>query len=118
MVDNNQNISKEKCKKLTLRFQGYTQLLNMEDIICFEYLSRKIFITTRDTVIEYIHMPLRKIKELLGDEFLQIHQSYIINVDFIEYVEFNSQRIKLTGINEKLPIGRTFLKKVVNRVNK
>lgn len=118
LIDYMEDKQKDQIKKLALKFNGFTQLINMKDIIYVEYLSRKIIIITRDDVIEYIHQPLKKFKESLeGEFFLQIHQSIIINIEFIESIELSAQRIKMNRVNNKLPIGRSYLKIVGEKFN-
>ena len=110
------NIVEEK--KLELKFSDFTHIIDMKDIVYAEYLNRRIVIITKEETIEYIHMPMKKFKHLLDDErFLQVHQSIIINMNFVEKIEFNSKKIKLKSIKNGVPIGRSFLKEVRGKLN-
>lgn len=104
-------------EKLVLKFQHMTQLVDMQDIVYVEYKDRKIVIKTHRDEITYIHMPLKRFKELLKGNFIQIHQSIVINMEYIEKVDIAKQQVKQLNIEEYLPIGRSYLKKVGEKTN-
>jgi len=108
---------KEKNDKLALKFNGYTQIIDLKDIMYVEYVNRKIVIKTKKDSIQYIHMPLKKFKKMLSDEFFQIHQSVVVNCDYVEGLESCNQRLRLIDEQTVLPIGRSYKKEVGDRIN-
>ncbi len=118
LVDFLDETYKNETKKLALKFKDFTQLIDMKDIICVEYLNRRIVIITKEDKIEYMRMPMKKFKPLLDEVyFMQVHQSIIINLNFVEKIEFDSKKIKLNSVKHEVPIGRSFLKEVRGKFN-
>jgi two-component system LytT family response regulator len=113
LVDFLDETYKNETKKLALKFKDFTQLIDMKDIIYVEYLNRRIVIITKEDKIEYMRMPMKKFKPLLDEAyFMQVHQSIIINLNYVEKIEFDSKKIKLNSVKHEVPIGRSFLKEV------
>lgn len=94
--------------KLMLRFKNHTQVVYKKDILYIEYRNRKIVIGMPREEIEYIHMPLKSIKLMLPTNFLQVHQSFIVNKHHIKEVDFKAQVITLDAANTIIPIGRSY----------
>ena len=113
LVDYMSEKNMDEEKKLALKFTNFTQLIDMKDIVYVEYLNRRIVIITENETIEYLRMPLKKFKPLLDDErFLQVHQSIIVNLNFVEKIVFDLKKIRFNSIKHEVPIGRSFLKEV------
>lgn len=98
--------------KLLLKFRTHNQWINEKDIYFVEYLSRKIRIHFDQSYIDYKSMPLKDFAILLSDQFLQIHQSIIVNREKIKAVNFSDKLIHLQGQKTELPIGRNFTQSV------
>lgn len=118
LVDFLDETYKNEVKKLALKFKDFTQLIDMKDIIYVEYLNRRIVIITKEDKIEYMRMPMKKFKPLLDEAyFMQVHQSIIINLNYVETIEFDSKKIYLNSVKHEVPIGRSFLKEVRGKFN-
>jgi two-component system LytT family response regulator len=118
LVDFLDETYKNEAKKLALKFKDFTQLIDMKDIIYVEYFNRRIVIITKEDKIEYMRMPMKKFKPLLDEAyFMQVHQSIIINLNYVEKIEFDSKKIKLNSVKHEVPIGRSFLKEVRGKFN-
>lgn len=118
LVDFLDETYKNEAKKLALKFKDFTQLIDMKDIIYVEYFNRRIVIITKEDKIEYMRMPMKKFKPLLDEVyFMQVHQSIIINLNYVEKIEFDSKKIKLNSVKHEVPIGRSFLKEVRGKFN-
>ncbi len=103
-------------KNLALKFKNFTQMIPMNDILYVEYVNRRIIIITKDEKIKYMHMSMKKFKQLLDEDFfMQVHQSVIINSNYVEKIEFDAKSIKLYSVEEEIPIGRSYLKEVRGR---
>lgn len=103
---------REKEFKISLEFRDYTLLIEEREIIFIEYKNRKIVVKTTEKFINYKHMPLKAFKTKLSSDFMQIHQSIIINKVFIESYQKNTQSLRLKGIDYQLPIGRSYKQEV------
>lgn len=104
--------TEEKEETVMLRFRSYTQLVNQSDILFVEYRNRKIVVHTKLEAIEYIHVPLKKFKDELTDDFVQIHQSILVNKTYIGKINLKMQQIELSVGQHQLPIGRSYQNKI------
>lgn len=68
---------------------------------------RKVFVVTKDTKIQTTYTLSKMIDLLNGFDFIQVHQSYLVNMLFI--VEISNKSIKLDN-EEIIPIGFKFYK--------
>ncbi|MBZ4649977.1 LytTR family DNA-binding domain-containing protein [Thermosipho sp. (in: thermotogales)] len=86
--------------------------LSFDDILYFEYFDKNIFaITKNDEYVIKHYKSLGSLEKDLPQNFVRIHKSYIINLNFIE--KFIKEPISLEMKNKKLlPIGKTHLKEV------
>lgn len=59
------------------------------------------------------------LKQLLSyldmNQFLRIHKSYVININYLKQVDIKSKTVSLQ--NEELPIGRTYYSKLSNHIS-
>ena len=99
-------------KKLLLDFRQYKQFVDYSSILYIEYNLRRIFIHTKKEIIKYHCIPLKKFTENFPDNFLQIHQAFIVNIDHVTQVDLSKNNITLTSESKLLPIGKTFQKKI------
>jgi|GEM_PF-1090318 len=61
-----------------------------------------------------VRIQLKKLTENLPDNFLQVHRSYVINLDFLDSLNQTKREI-LIGRNT-IPVGRSFYEDLKNRV--
>lgn len=99
-------------KYLNLEYKGLKQQILLKDIIIVESINRRIFIRTKHEEIKYKQINIIQFVEKLPDYFIQIHQSIIVNKDYIEKIDITGSCIKLSGIAESIPIGVSYRKKV------
>ncbi|MEO1262529.1 MAG: response regulator transcription factor [Bacteroidota bacterium] len=62
-----------------------------------------------------LKMPLKKILEKLGDQFVPIHKSYIVQFDKIEGIDTSTNKVIVN--DTPLPLGRTYKERLLNRFN-
>lgn len=108
------NYITKKDTELTLRLErkGFVNIVKQKDIICLEFKDRKICITTLKEKIYYSGKSLSQIGLDLSEDFIQVHQSFIVNKKYIEYINLTECKISLKGIEFPIPIGRTHKKTV------
>lgn len=105
--------------KITITDDGKTYLVDTDEIIYIETDIGKLHIKTK-TNDYYSKKTLSKIKELLDPTtFIQIHRSYIINLNYIDTVEpgFNHNYIITLSNKTKVTVSRSFVKDVKNKLN-
>lgn len=108
---------KEDITYINLDFKGLKQRINIKDIIYVECKNRRIFIRTQYEEVKYKHMNISQFAKELPDQFIQIHQSIIVNRDYIEKIEMNHNTIKLCGLTDSVPIGISYKKRVGEQIN-
>lgn len=70
-------------------------------------VRRKVRVHTDDKVYDY-YGTLKEVMKSLGEgPFVQVHQAYIVNLDFI--INLGREQIQLKG-DESIPISRTYRK--------
>jgi len=103
--------------KMILTFKNHSQMIFKRDILFVEYHNRKIFIVLAKEKIEYIHMPLKKMKSMLPNYFIQVHQSFVVNKNYIRSINFKEQEIIVADKTNPIPIGRSFRHSVRGALN-
>ncbi|MGN0483370.1 MAG: LytR/AlgR family response regulator transcription factor [Lachnospiraceae bacterium] len=75
-------------KVLNISFKGKTDLINYKDIVYIESSNRVVLIHTLSKGDIRIYKKLDEIEEELNSiDFLRCHQSYIVNVHQVDYVD-------------------------------
>ncbi|OQY09098.1 MAG: DNA-binding response regulator [Marinitoga sp. 4572_148] len=106
-----------KLNKIAVESDDEIIFLDFKDVYYFEYFEKKILVNTKSN--EYILKHFKNLNKLgkeLPPNFLRIHKSYIINLNYIDKLikDLNSLQMK----NDKIiPIGKTHMKDVKNMLN-
>lgn len=109
LINYGANKREEKDNYLNLKQRGYIYRINTRDIIYIESIYKKIKVVTDKEKIEVNNCTLYKIREeLLEEEFVQCHKSFIINRNYIKGVDLVNSLIELSSTDVKVPIGRKY----------
>ena len=98
----------KKSRKLSLMIKGATLVVPADDILYIESNGRKATVHTKDSMHEG-YETLDNLAKRLPGQFIRTHQSYLVNMDKIKYVE--GKRLYLEG-GRQLDISRPRYKKV------
>lgn len=101
------SIKKEK-ETIKLKQRGYIHEIDLKDIIFIEVKYKTIYITTINETLTYKSYTLTKIMEMLSDDFVRCHRSYIINKQYIKEINKKDYEIKLNKTNKVVPYGRQY----------
>ena len=105
--------SKEDGKKIFIKSGHSYFALNYDEISRIEGLKDYvIFHTQKEKHIVY--HSLKKLIAKLPDDFMRIHNSYIINVNYVKEISGNQVFIG----NEQLPIGKSYKSCLIDSINK
>lgn len=79
-------------KKVTFHYKTRKRIntLFLEQIEYFESYKRKVFIHTKDHIHEYYGSLVEVSNNVDSRLFVQIHNSYVVNMDYIKYVDASS----------------------------
>lgn len=95
----------EKCdikEYVTIKTKGELHRICLDDIIYIESEKRNLHIHTNRYTVTYVNQ-LSDMEKQLPQEFIRIHQSYIVNINYIDV--FDSSSVRLIS-NYTLPISR------------
>ncbi len=101
---------KKDMSQITLDYKGHTQKVYLEDIAYVEYKLRRILIKfiNDEEPHRYKYMPLKQFAKDLSDDFIQIHQSLLVNKKHIKNIDRNRHTMVVHGADRALPIGSSF----------
>jgi two-component system response regulator AlgR len=103
---------------LSVRQRDGIRLLKLEDVICL--VAEQKYTTVRHTGGEdLIEDSLRTLEAELGERFLRIHRSALVNRDFIDVVERDAEGrylIRLRGITEPMQVSRRLVTDLKTRL--
>ncbi len=86
--------------------------INQNDIIYVQSDRNYVTVVTKEISLSFIGS-LKKWRESLKEgNFIQIHKSFIVNIDYIEKLTGNLAYIH----KQKIPVGKTFKEELFNRV--
>jgi DNA-binding LytR/AlgR family response regulator len=102
-------IKSSRRRFLPLQQNGSEFLIPFKDIVYLESNGRKIILHTKTEQIEYYSTLNQENDKLFGDEFIRIHQSFIINFYYVKRI--TSKKIMLLNGLE-LPISERYVASV------
>jgi DNA-binding LytR/AlgR family response regulator len=94
--------------KFTFSYKKATFTVPLKEILYFEKNRRQIFIHTLDATYE-TNMTTETLLNKLDNRFVQVHTSYIVNVNFITELNSKSLFVGKNGKeNKEIPMSRKF----------
>ncbi|MBE5963230.1 MAG: response regulator transcription factor [Lachnospiraceae bacterium] len=99
----------EEEPQITVKKDGINYRINIKEIVYISAVPRGVNIRLRDDEITIKYLTLTQLmKRLPEGMFLQCHRMFVINRDYIEYVDMVNQVVKMTGCDERIEIGVTY----------
>ncbi len=102
---------------LTVKIDGINYRISSKDIVYIKAIPRGVCLMMKK---EELRVPYTSIKQLLEklpeERFFQCHRMYVVNQEFIDYVDYVNGMIKLTMCGQ-IEIGVTYKKEVRRRLN-
>lgn len=88
------------------------------DIYYLEAQNKKLLIHTLDHIFETNDTLISLEKTLTSPNFLRIHRSYLVNLDYIKEMEpwFNQTMLLTMRNDEKIPVSRSYVKGFKHRL--
>ena len=105
-------------RKLALIKEGETHLLETAALYYIESVDKRTFVYSKDDCFE-TKLRLYELEETLGDYFLRVSKSMIVNLKKIKGVKSDlSGRMEATMLNgEKIVISRSYVKEIKRRLD-
>lgn len=100
-----EQLSKQNAtKKIALPSANGIHIILVDDIVYAQADSNYCTIVLKDKQQIIVSKPLKEYEELLADKgFLRIHQSYLINIDYVQFFDKIEYTVKL-NTNAVLPV--------------
>jgi archaellum component FlaF (FlaF/FlaG flagellin family) len=108
------SVSEGQEKYITVRSERKNRRIECESILYIESMSDyvRIFLEGEDRVITRTN--ISHLDTMLGDKYLRIHRSYIVNTGKIE--SFSREQVKISG--KYLPVSRTYKERVMKALSR
>ncbi len=104
---------------LRIKNRGFTYVIKQSEIMYIESINRKLIIWTTHEKIDMVSITLYKMLELLSDQFIQCHGSFIVNRQYIRKVDKYKNQLSIESQERKMeiPIGRKFRESVIGLIH-
>lgn len=89
-------------RSLFIQTMNWCKSIKLDDIYFCEVINRKIYLHTKNEVIEY-YCKIEDVEKQLDDRFVRCHRSYLVNLDYL--LEYANGQISLEN-GEHVPISR------------
>jgi two-component system LytT family response regulator len=106
----------DSTKKMKLSFTNGDKILvlNYDEILCVKANERKVDLYYGDREVFTANFKISELEEkLYGEMFFRIHRSYIVNIEKIKEIEIwfnNTYLLTIEGMEEKVPVSRSYVK--------
>ena len=102
-------------KMLSLKQQGKTQSIDLNNVAYFEGILKKTMVHYTDNTNELFNIQLREIeKRLCNTNFIRTHQSYIVNMQHV----LHASRKALSTKHGDVPISRKYSASVTEAIGR
>ncbi len=95
-------IKENKNNSLFIQTMSWCKSVKLEDIYYCEVKNRKIYLHTKNGVIEY-YCKLEELEKQLDYRFVRCHRSYLVNLNYL--LEYSAREITLEN-GERVPASR------------
>lgn len=109
-------------KGLFIKVGSLLKKFDAEDITYIEVMDKSCFLHTSEGKIE-VNIRLKELKKQLPESFIQIHRSYVINMDAIKEVDTQVTQVGMNPAQHnheivQLPVGRSYKKDLLRNMNR
>lgn len=91
-------------KRFFIHTMNWCRSVPLCDIFYCEVINRKIYLHTREGIVEY-YGKLKEAQKQLDDRFIKCHRSYIINLSFLK--EYSGGQLLLEN-GSRIPVSRPY----------
>ncbi len=108
--------NKGKGESIFIKTDKGIKKFDFKDILFVEAMENYVKIWSTDGVF-ISHSTMKKMREILPDYFMQVHRSYIINLNRISLIQSNVISIDTPQGNQVIPIGKKYRDELYERLN-
>lgn len=97
---------------LLVRTMGWCRRVSLRDIYYCEVMNRKIFLHTRNGVLEY-YGRIKDVQQQTAPFFIRCHRSFLVNPDYVE--EYGEGQVILKN-KERVPVSKNYHQALMERM--
>lgn len=115
-VMNNQEEKEERY--MTVKKDGVNFRIKVSDIVAVQAIVRGVNIVLRKECMNVKYLTIRQVLEELAGapEFIQCHRNAIINLNYVENVDFVNRMIQMKNMDDIVEIGVTYKAELKERI--
>jgi len=102
----------EKCDKICLKSYKDYQYLHTDEILFLKADNNTTDFYMKDGSVIGAFKTLRTFEDILPQNFLRIHKSYIINSDYVSRIQYGKSICTINRNNFHIPFSKTFIDNV------
>lgn len=111
------SILAEKSQKVIFRKNGVLYPIAVYRIIFIEAANRSLLLHMIDGIFTLSYVSLKEVEEKINSsKFIRCHKSFIVNCDYIQYIDSTNSKIKLKHCDTIIDIGRKYKSDVLEIV--
>lgn len=101
--------SSQRDKMLCLKSYKDYHYLNIKDILFLKADNNTTDFYIKDGSVVSAFKTLKKFEQALPDNFLRIHKSYIVNINFVSRINFGKLKCTIDSSSYKIPFTKTYI---------
>lgn len=117
--DDNSDLPIGNIDKLLIKKKGREYLINLLDVSTIEAGGNYVYIHANNQVYPMRETMLNITKKLNGKQFIRVHRSYIVNIEFVQEIiqsETGEYRILLSN-KQNIPLSRKYRSSLKNTIS-
>jgi len=105
-------------QRIALPYQNRNIMLSADDVVSLQGEGNYTFIFTRDKKRYLVSKTLKSFEQTLdGSMFLRIHKSTIVNLAYVQFSAFATERVIRLANGQEVTISRRRAKEIHQRLN-
>ena len=103
------SVPPKETKQIIVKKDGINYRVRMDEILLVEAIPRGVRIHLNGESLDLKYSSIKQMMEKLPKEqFVQCHRMYVVNTEWIDYVDTVNQYIRMKGIEQPIEIGVTY----------
>jgi len=96
-------------QQISVKKDGINYMLSVEDIVYIEAMPRGIILHMKEESISVKYYSIKQIMEKLPKEyFIQCHRMFVVNIQYVDYLDSVNRLVKMKGYQAMVEIGVTY----------
>lgn len=107
-----------KDKQITIKKDGINYRIKVNEIVYMKAETRGTLLVLTSETVYVKYTSIKQILEKISfKDIVQCHRMFVINLNYIEYIDFVNRIVKMSGYDEIIEIGVTYKNGLRSRIN-